>query len=127
MEKVKLLVVGSGSIGKRHIRNALHIGIPKENILAMDTREDRLEEVKKLGIKLTFDDFDNLFTKSFNLAKASGVFKSSQRLSRILFGIKLETRVGIPIPKFTYIPFLISFAALAAISLRSHIYKSSLW
>ena len=66
MEKVKLLVVGAGSIGKRHIRNALHIGIPKENILAMDTREDRLEEVKKLGIKLTFDDFDKAIKQDFD-------------------------------------------------------------
>ena len=66
MQNIKLLIVGAGSIGKRHIRNALKIGLSKENIIVVDTRKDRLEEVKKLGIKLFFNDFDKAIKEDFD-------------------------------------------------------------
>ena len=40
------LVIGCGSIGKRHIRNLIAIGI--KNIYAVDLREDRLAEIEEL-------------------------------------------------------------------------------
>lgn len=51
MKNVKLLVVGAGSIGKRHIRNAITMGVNPNNIISIDKRVDRIKEVKKLGIK----------------------------------------------------------------------------
>ncbi len=47
---MKFLILGCGSIGKRHLRNLLSIGVKPENIIAIDPREDRLEEIKNLGI-----------------------------------------------------------------------------
>lgn len=47
---MKLLVVGCGSVGKRHVGNFKSIGV--EDITAVDTRPDRLKEVQeKYGIK----------------------------------------------------------------------------
>lgn len=43
---MKVLVVGCGSIGKRHLRNLQEIGV--EKVGAVDTREDRREEVREL-------------------------------------------------------------------------------
>ena len=51
MKNIKLFVVGAGSIGKRHIKNAISIGINPDNIISLDKRDDRIEEVKKLGVK----------------------------------------------------------------------------
>ncbi len=42
---MKLLVVGTGSIGKRHIRNLIQVGIDANDITAVDTRTDRRQEV----------------------------------------------------------------------------------
>ena len=47
---MNFLIIGCGSIGKRHLKNLIKIGINKENIFAVDTRNDRLDEVKQLGI-----------------------------------------------------------------------------
>ena len=38
-ENIKLLVVGTGSIGKRHIKNAITLGISPNNIYAVDTQK----------------------------------------------------------------------------------------
>ena len=66
MNNVKLLIIGAGSIGKRHIKNAINLGISVNNIVVMDPREDRIEEVKKIGVIKTFTDFDLfLFLKVF--------------------------------------------------------------
>lgn len=43
---MKILVIGCGSIGKRHIRNL--ISIKEKNILAYDTDEKKLKDVKKI-------------------------------------------------------------------------------
>ena len=53
---MKFLIIGCGSIGKRHIRNLLSIGIDKDHISAVDTRDDRLNEVNELGVSNTFKD-----------------------------------------------------------------------
>ena len=46
MDRTYSLIVGCGSIGKRHIRNLISIGINR--IYAVDLREDRLDEIKGL-------------------------------------------------------------------------------
>ena len=57
---MKFLVLGCGSIGKRHLRNLLSIGIKPENIFAVDPREDRIEEIKNLGIGNFSKDYNNI-------------------------------------------------------------------
>ena len=44
--RIHSLVIGCGSIGKRHIKNLISIGI--KNIYAVDLREDRLAEIEGL-------------------------------------------------------------------------------
>ena len=43
---MKFLCIGAGSIGKRHMRNLVSIGIKPDNISAIDPREDRELERK---------------------------------------------------------------------------------
>lgn len=50
---MKFLVIGSGSIGKRHMRNLIALGVPASDVAAVDTREDRRAEVNGLGIANT--------------------------------------------------------------------------
>ena len=47
---MKVLVVGCGSAGKRHLRNLLQLKV--DEICAVDSQKDRLEEVRSLGIQL---------------------------------------------------------------------------
>ena len=68
LKNIKLLIVGCGSIGKRHRKNAILNGIQPENIISIDNRKDRLEEVKKLGIKFFFLDFDEGIKSNFDAA-----------------------------------------------------------
>lgn len=50
----QFLVIGCGSIGKRHLRNLLHLGV--RDLLAYDPREDRRKEVVgELGVAVTAD------------------------------------------------------------------------
>jgi len=51
---MKFLVIGTGSIGKRHTRNLLATGVPATDIAAIDPREDRREEVRALGVETTY-------------------------------------------------------------------------
>lgn len=53
---MKFLIIGCGSIGKRHIRNLIKIGIHKENIYAVDTRIDRQNEVSEFGVSNTYSE-----------------------------------------------------------------------
>ncbi len=63
---VRFLVVGCGSIGKRHIRNLIAVGA--ERIIAVDTRADRRHEVKsKFGIE-TFDLLDAVWGRKPEVA-----------------------------------------------------------
>ena len=52
---MKYICIGAGSIGKRHVRNLISIGVNKENISVVDPRKDRLEEISDLGINTTFE------------------------------------------------------------------------
>lgn len=63
---MKFLIVGCGSAGKRHLRNLIQIGIDKKNIGAVDPREDRLTEVKELGVNLVFTDLDKALNHEFD-------------------------------------------------------------
>lgn len=47
---MKYIVVGCGSIGKRHIRNLLEC--KAETVIGVDTREDRREEAAALGVQV---------------------------------------------------------------------------
>ena len=67
MKNIKLLVVGTGSIGKRHIKNAITLGISPNNIYAVDTQK-RLNEVKKLGLIKLFKNFDHALKEEFDAA-----------------------------------------------------------
>ena len=68
IKKIKILIVGAGSIGKRHIRNLKKIGILSSNLLAVDKRKDRLDEVKKLDIKKCFFSLKSALRESFDAA-----------------------------------------------------------
>ncbi len=63
---MKFLLIGCGSVGKRHLRNLIKIGVDKNNIAAVDPRDDRLNEVKELGINSVFTDLDEALHNDFN-------------------------------------------------------------
>jgi predicted dehydrogenase len=60
---MRFLVVGCGSIGKRHIRNLKSIGCT--DIVAFDVKEERLKEVRDLGAQ-TFNDLDKALDQNVN-------------------------------------------------------------
>jgi len=62
--KGKFLVIGCGSIGKRHIKNLLYLGI--KNIIAFDTRNDRLREMNKEFKIETFARLENALADGVN-------------------------------------------------------------
>ncbi len=68
MKDIRLLIVGTGSIGKRHIKNAISLGISPHNIYAVDTQKKRLNEVKKLGLIKLFKNFDHALKEEFDAA-----------------------------------------------------------
>lgn len=55
---MKYLCIGSGSIGKRHMRNLLAMGVNPKDISASDPREDRRAEVQKMGIPNVFSTYE---------------------------------------------------------------------
>ena len=61
---MKIGISGSGSIGKRHIKNAITLGIEKQNILVFEPREDRRNEAELIGVKL-FDNFEEFSNQEF--------------------------------------------------------------
>ena len=66
---MKFLVLGCGSIGKRHMRNLLSIGIDANNIFAVDPRDDRQKEVNTLGITNTSSDYMEVIeNENFDIA-----------------------------------------------------------
>jgi len=66
---MKFLVIGSGSIGKRHMRNLLALGTAASNITAVDTRENRRDEVRAMGIEAVHATFeDALAADTYNAA-----------------------------------------------------------
>ena len=56
---MKILIVGCGSIGKRHLRNLLTIGFNHDDISCVETRDDRIAEVKDYGIKNVHTSLEN--------------------------------------------------------------------
>lgn len=60
---MNFLIIGCGSIGKRHIRNLISIGINKDNLNCVETRDDRIKEVNDYGIKNTFKNLDDAIDK----------------------------------------------------------------
>lgn len=63
---MKFLVIGLGSIGKRHIKNLISLGIKKENITGFDPRRDRVDEVKKIGLSFFIEDLKKIKKKYFD-------------------------------------------------------------
>ena len=62
---MKFLIIGLGSIGKRHIRNLISLKINPRNITGYDPRKDRVEEVRAYGIKNFISNLNTL--KTINL------------------------------------------------------------
>jgi predicted dehydrogenase len=50
MSEPSILILGGGSIGKRHVRNLLASGLSPEQLAVVDPREDRRREVVSLGL-----------------------------------------------------------------------------
>ena len=66
MEK-NFVITGGGSIGKRHLKNLISLNIDKENIFVLEPREDRVSEIKSLGINNCLKDireFDDISIKA---------------------------------------------------------------
>ncbi len=64
---MKFICIGAGSIGKRHIRNLISIGVSPSEITAVDPREDRLQEVTNIGVKATYSNLETaLVSGSFD-------------------------------------------------------------
>lgn len=62
---MRLLVVGCGSIGKRHLRNFQSLGA--QHLGAVDTRGDRRREVtEKLGVTATYASVDEALGKGYD-------------------------------------------------------------
>lgn len=64
---MKLLIIGCGSIGERHLRNLRALGI--KEIIVSDTDKERLScTVRKYGIKLSFPDFRRALNERIDAA-----------------------------------------------------------
>jgi predicted dehydrogenase len=50
MSERSILILGGGSIGKRHVRNLLASGLSAEQLAVVDPREDRRREIAALGV-----------------------------------------------------------------------------
>ena len=61
---MKILVVGCGSIGERHIRNL--IDISNHNIIAFDTSKERLDVIKERFNVVTCDNLEQCFDYSID-------------------------------------------------------------
>ena len=62
----KILIVGCGSIGKRHIGNLVLLG--EKDLLVFDTQRERLEEIKSLFTVSTFTDLEKAFAEKPEVA-----------------------------------------------------------
>ena len=96
---MRFAIIGCGSIGKRHIKNAINLGISVNNIVVMDPREDRIEEVKKIGVIKTFTDFDLSLKEQFDAAiicsPTSLHIKQAIELARLKKHILIEKPLGL--------------------------------
>ena len=48
------VITGGGSIGKRHLKNLIELGVNKNCIYVLEPREDRINEINNLGVKNCF-------------------------------------------------------------------------
>lgn len=55
---INFVITGGGSIGKRHLRNLISLNVNKDNIYVLEPREDRINEIKSLGINNCLDDIN---------------------------------------------------------------------
>ncbi|MCA9394925.1 MAG: Gfo/Idh/MocA family oxidoreductase [Candidatus Omnitrophica bacterium] len=56
---MKFLIIGGGSIGKRHTRNLIALGTSKDDITIVETRADRQQEIREtIGVTRIFDNLD---------------------------------------------------------------------
>ncbi|MEQ8667386.1 MAG: Gfo/Idh/MocA family oxidoreductase [Rhodospirillales bacterium] len=85
---MKFLCIGSGSIGKRHMRNLLAIGVSPSDITATDPRDDRRDEVKAMGIQSVFATFE----EALDAGKYDAAFVCSPTNLHIPQGIELANR-----------------------------------
>lgn len=66
---MRLLVVGCGSIGKRHVGNFKTLGV--EHLGAVDTREDRRQEVvERLGVTSVYKNVDEALAEGYDAVLA---------------------------------------------------------
>ena len=56
--KKNFVITGGGSIGKRHLKNLISLGVSKENIFVLEPRADRVKEIKTIGINNCFTDIN---------------------------------------------------------------------
>lgn len=86
---MKFVVVGAGSIGKRHIRNLISLGIAVDDVLAVDPREDRLSEVNQYGVRQTYSNLSDALGSG---AKIDAAIICSPTSLHITQGIELAKR-----------------------------------
>jgi len=65
MEDMRFLVLGCGSIGKRHLRNLKKLGV--KNILAHDVREDRRQEMEEEHSISVLADLEEAFERGIQV------------------------------------------------------------
>jgi len=66
-EKLRVMVLGCGSIGKRHIGNLRTLGV--EQIVAVDPREDRRQEVlERFGVTSSFASLEEALSEDLDAA-----------------------------------------------------------
>ena len=61
------VITGGGSIGKRHLKNLISLNVNKENIFVLEPREDRVDEIKSMGINNclnNINEFDDIPVRS---------------------------------------------------------------
>ena len=93
---MNILVVGAGSIGKRHLRNLLQIGIANTSLFVIETRDDRQSEVKELGINNIYKSIDEATQKN----KIDAAIICSPTALHIKHGIQLaEKNINLMIEK----------------------------
>lgn len=62
----RVIVIGCGSIGKRHMRNLLALGVT--DLVAYDTRADRMEEIRTTLNVETISDLNEAWQRDRTLA-----------------------------------------------------------
>ena len=81
--KNKVLVVGGGSIGKRHMRNLISIKVDKTNIHCIEPRRDRVEELNQMGIQSTYENLNDALNNNdydFSILCSPTVFHIDQSI-----------------------------------------------